>query len=114
MLKSQVGAEADTESRKLLKTISALTRPRGFESHALRWTSENRLLPGLMPAGFTSRARRRLLPSAARVGGRRPAVQPDLIQQNPEAGPVNTWPRRWCLLVLVVEVRVRVTAPAEF
>jgi len=26
----------------------------------------------------------------------------------------SRWPARWCLLVLVVEVRVRVTAPAKF
>ena len=42
VLKAQVGAAAHSESPKLLKTIRALTRPRGFESHALRLISENR------------------------------------------------------------------------
>ena len=35
-------SEANREPRMLLKTIRAFTRPRGFESHALRSTSEER------------------------------------------------------------------------
>jgi hypothetical protein len=38
MPKGQVGAMEDSKPRMLLKTIRALTRPRGFESHALRPT----------------------------------------------------------------------------
>ena len=41
MLKAQAGAVASNESRMFLKTIRALTRPRGFESHALRSTRQN-------------------------------------------------------------------------
>jgi hypothetical protein len=33
---NNTAAMADREPRMLLKTIRALTRPRGFESHALR------------------------------------------------------------------------------
>jgi hypothetical protein len=36
----QVAAMADYEPRMLLKTIRALTRPNGFESHALRSTCQ--------------------------------------------------------------------------
>jgi hypothetical protein len=42
MPKVQVGAAAEGESRTFLKTIRALTRPRGFESHALRSMSHMR------------------------------------------------------------------------
>jgi len=41
MLKVQLGAVADSKSRTLLKTIRSGDIPRGFESHALRLTSEN-------------------------------------------------------------------------
>jgi hypothetical protein len=41
VLKVQVRAGSASESHMLLKTIRALTRPRGFESHALRSTPED-------------------------------------------------------------------------
>jgi len=59
--KAQVAAEVTCEPRMLLKTIRALTGPRGFESHALRPTPERRavgdrrqtVLDGLpTPAGW--------------------------------------------------------------
>ena len=37
----------DNEPRMLLKTIRALTRPRGFESHALRFVMSDALELGL-------------------------------------------------------------------
>lgn len=40
-LEVQAGAVADGKSRMLLKTTRALTRPRGFESHALRLIPED-------------------------------------------------------------------------
>ncbi len=49
----------------VLKTIRGGDIPRGFESHALRQTSENRFSPGLIPAKLTSGARYRPQPDAA-------------------------------------------------
>jgi hypothetical protein len=76
---------ADHEPRMLLKTIRALTRPRGFESHALHLISTHGL-PDLDPRA-AAEAFRVIACDASVDDGLRSSAAEQLARLDPRAGP---------------------------